>query len=205
MHIAGVVRAFEALGHKVSLSSPSGVDPRCTAGSDPFSAGGKQGVWGRIARYSPRLVFECLELGYNAAAWLRNRRMLARRSCDLIYERHAFFLCSTGLLARSREIPLVVEVNELVGDPRVRKQPLLASLARCADRALFRRARLIVVVSPYLKRRIEEMGIPGDRVLVQPNAVAEEDVAEARDGGAIRQAYGFGDEVVVGFVGWLVH
>jgi glycosyltransferase involved in cell wall biosynthesis len=70
-----------------------------------------------------------------------------------------------------------VEVNELVGDPRIRAQPLFSGLARWTDRFLFRRARLIVTVSPHLKRRVEQYGIPGDRILVLPNAVSEEELA----------------------------
>ena len=49
VHIAGIVRAFEKMGHEVVLSSPTGVDPRETAGMTPFanagSRGGQSGDW----------------------------------------------------------------------------------------------------------------------------------------------------------------
>ena len=39
VHIAGIVRALEKMGHHVILSSPTGVDPRKTAGETPFGEG----------------------------------------------------------------------------------------------------------------------------------------------------------------------
>jgi glycosyltransferase involved in cell wall biosynthesis len=177
VHISGMVRAFEKMGHRVVLSSPTGVDPRQTAGSTPFAAPRARGGIAGLAARLPRGLFELVELLYNVPAFFRNLRLVRKHGCDFIYERHAFFLFSTAIVARLSRRPLVVEVNELAGDPRVRAQPILPGLARWADRFVFRRARLIVTVSPHLKRRIEELGIPADRVLVLPNAVSEDDLA----------------------------
>ena len=204
VHIAGLVRALETLGHRVDLSSPTGVDPRQTAGVSPFAKPGKSGLWAHVAQSSPRIIFEFLEIAYNLAALFRNRRMLGAASYDFIYERHAFFLCSTAWLARRRGIPLVLEVNELVGDARVRAQPFLSRFAGWCDRFAFRRAALVVVVSPHLKRRIIAMGIHEDKVLVLPNAVDEEGYRECAEGGSLRASLHLADTVVIGFVGWLV-
>ncbi len=181
VHISGIVRAFEKMGYRVILSSPTGIDPRQTAGSSPFAepptASGPRAWVTRVTRFLPRGLFELLELLYNIPAFFRNLRLAHRHHCRLIYERHAFFLFSTAVVAVLLGCPLVIEVNELVGDPRIRAQPLFSGLARWTDRFLFRRARLIVTVSPHLKRRVEQYGIPAARILVLPNAVSEEDLA----------------------------
>jgi glycosyltransferase involved in cell wall biosynthesis len=205
VHISGIVRAFEKMGHRVFLSSPTGVDPRETAGSSPFSepdAGA--GNWvARITRVLPRGFFEVFELLYNFPAFFRNLRLARRHDCGLIYERHAYFLFSTAFAAGLCRRPLVIEVNELAGDPRVRAQPLFSSLARWTDRFVFRRARLIVTVSPHLKRRIQEYGIPEERLLVLPNAVSEEELAIPSVPSSIRE--GLPDSAfLLGFAGWLV-
>jgi glycosyltransferase involved in cell wall biosynthesis len=202
VHIAGIAGAFERLGHSVVFSSPGGTDPRPTAGESPFRSPGKRGLLSRLAAQAPGLVFELLEIAYNLAALLRHRTLLARERFDMIYERHAFFLCSTAWLAQRRDIPLVVEVNELAGDERVRATPWLAPLARLADRFTFARARLIVVVSPHLKRRIEALGIAPEKVLMLPNAVSEEMLEAADDGADVRARYGCEQALVVGFVAW---
>lgn len=204
VHISGIATALEELGHRVVFSSPTGIDPRQSAGANPFGSGRKRGLLTRLAAKAPGFVFELMEIGYNFVAWLRNRALLEREKCDVIYERHAFFLCSTALLAASRGVPMIVEVNELAGDERVRSKPWLGFLARWADRITFRRARLIVVVSPHLKRRIEALGIDSAKILVLPNAVSRESLDAPRDPLAVRQRHGIEHAVVVGFVGWFV-
>jgi glycosyltransferase involved in cell wall biosynthesis len=205
VHISGIVRAFEKLGCAVILSSPTGVDPRQGAGSTPFAepASGAVGLLARLIRLLPRGLFELLEFFYNIPAYRRNLRLARQYSVRLIYERHAFFLFSTALVAQRLKIPLVVEVNELVGDPRIRAQPLFSWLARWADRFVFRRARLIVTVSPHLKRRVEEYGIPAERVIVLPNAVSEEELAVPTQPWPIREIFPQ-PAFLLGFAGWLV-
>jgi len=204
VHIAGIARAFEALGHEVVFSSPTGADPRRTAGASPFQSNRKESWPAKLARGCPDWCFELLEIGYNLSAWRRNRRLLSQAGYQLIYERHAFFLFATAALARGRGLPLVVEVNELVGDERVRGQPLFSGLARRCDRFTFERARLIVVVSPHLKRRIEALGIPAERVLVLPNAVDAAAYQRPADGSPVRHRHALANTLVIGFVGWFV-
>ena len=204
VHVAGMVKAFRQQGHQVVLSSPTGIDPCASAGADPFALAGKRGFWAWISRYSPGFVFELLEIGYNLSALLRNRRLLRAGHFDMIYERHAFFLFSTAWLAQRREIPLIVEVNELAGDPRVRKPPFFRWLARWSDSFTFRRATLIVTVSPYLKRRILALGIAPEKVIVLPNGVEKEAYATLASGEEVRNALGLNGCMVIGFVGWLV-
>lgn len=204
VHISGIARAFGRLGHRVIFSSPTGVDPRTTAGANPFAEKERRSFLARLAARAPALVFELLEIAYNAAAYARNRTLLARENCALIYERHAFFLCATAFLAQRRGIPLVVEVNELAGDERVRADPWLLPLARLADRLTFQRASLIVVVSPHLRRRIAALGIAPEKILVLPNAVSAASLDTPADGAPIRARHGCAEAVVIGFVGWFV-
>ena len=204
VHIAGIATAFERLGHRVIFSSPTGVDPRTTAGTNPFAEKKRRGLFSRLAAHAPAFIFELLEIAYNVIAYKRNRAALTRENCALIYERHAFFLCATAFLAQRRGLPLVVEVNELAGDERVRAAPWLLPLARLADRLTFQRASLIVAVSPHVERRIAALGIAPEKILVLPNAVSAESLDTPADGAPIRTRHHCADAVVIGFVGWFV-
>ena len=204
VHISGIATAFERLGHRVIFSSPTGVDPRTTAGANPFAEKQRRSLLARLAAHAPALVFELLEIAYNLVAAARNRALLARENCTLIYERHAFFLCATAFLAQRRRLPLVVEVNELAGDERVRADPWLLPLARLADRLTFQRASLIVVVSPHLRRRIAALGIAPEKILVLPNAVSTESLDTPAEGAPVRARHHCTDAIVIGFVGWFV-
>lgn len=204
VHIAGMAGAFRRLGHQVVFTSPSGIDPTQSAGENPFRQK-RRGLLARLAAHLPGFLFELLEIAYNVFAGLRIGALLRRERFDLIYERHAFFLCVTALLAQRRRIPLVVEVNELAGDERVRSAPWLLPLARLADRLTFQRARLIVVVSPHLQRRIAAMGISLEKILVLPNGVDEQTLDAPAEGAAIRQRFHCdASTVVIGFAGWFV-
>ncbi|MDR3406703.1 MAG: glycosyltransferase family 4 protein [Chthoniobacter sp.] len=203
VHIAGIAGAFRLLGHRVVFSSPSSIDPTATAGENPFRQR-QRGILARLAAYAPGVFFELLEIGYNVFAGFRLSALLRQERFDLVYERHAFFLCITALLAQRHRVPLVVEVNELAGDERVRADPWLLPLARLADRLTFQRARLIVVVSPHLQRRIEAMGIHREKILVLPNGVDEQALAVRADGSSIRHRYQCDRAVIVGFAGWFV-
>ncbi len=177
--------------------------PTATAGQNPFRPG-RRSLLSRFAAHAPRIVFELLEIAYNALAGRRLAALLGRERFDLIYERHAFFLCVTALLAKRRNVPLIVEVNELAGDERIRAQPWLLPLARWADRITFRRADLIVVVSPHLQRRITAMGIRPEKILVLPNAVDEQTLDAVTDAVAARQRLQCANTVIIGFAGWFV-
>ena len=203
VHIAGIAGAFRRLGHRVVFVSPGSVDPTVTAGENPFRGKGR-GLLARLAAHAPRIVFELLEIAYNAIAHRRITSFLKQEKFDLIYERHAFFLYATAWLAERRGVPFVVEVNELAGDERIRAQPWLLPLARWADRATFQCARLIVVVSPHLQRRIEAMGIPPEKILVLPNAVDDDTLEAVVDPASIRQRFGCANAVIIGFAGWFV-
>jgi glycosyltransferase involved in cell wall biosynthesis len=203
VHIAGMAGAFRRLGHHVVFCNPRSIDPTATAGANPFGSA-RRSVLSHLAARAPKIIFELLEIGYNLAAGWRLNALFRCESFDLIYERHAFFLCVTALLADRRKVPLIVEVNELAGDERIRAQPWLLPLARWADGITFRRARLIVVVSPHLRRRIEAMGVPGEKILVLPNAVDEQTLTIEANGAGIRGRFHCQDALVIGFVGWFV-
>jgi glycosyltransferase involved in cell wall biosynthesis len=208
VHIAGIAKALERMGHSVHFSSPTGADPRKSAGGATAATSKKKaspGLAVRIVDACPDFLFEFFEIGYNLSAWKRNRAMLKERHYDLIYERHAFFLFITSFLARKRKVPLIVEVNELVNDARLRKQPLCRGIAAWADRKTFEQACCIVVVSPHLKRRIVETGVPEEKVLVLPNAIDPTDYADVADSAPLREKWQLEGQVVLGFVGYFVH
>lgn len=204
VHIAGIATAFEQMGHRVVFSCPTGEDPRATAGDSPYADHQRKTILDIIAKYCPGVFFELIEVIYNIPAYWRNRMTLGTGRIDLIYERHAFFLASTAWLANRYGVPLIVEVNELVGDERVREQPWLAPVARWTDRFVFCRATLIVAVSPHLKRRIAAQGIPEGKIVIMPNAVDKEAHAVLANGDAIRRQLGLEGKKVVGFTGWFV-
>src|SRR5687767_5039781 len=115
VHITGIVRGFQRLGHEVELLWPPGVDPFQTAGR--YLYGERRSLvarfWKAVSRHFPQILFELMEVGYDFFHRRRLMKKLDEEKVDFIYERNAFFLGSTASVARRRGIPLVLEVNEV--------------------------------------------------------------------------------------------
>jgi glycosyltransferase involved in cell wall biosynthesis len=205
VHISGIANALESLGHHVDFESPTGRDPRTGTGANPFSKAAAVSPLHAIAGKLPGVLFEFAEIAYDLQARKRISQRLSHKKYGLVYERHAFFLTSTSKVAAANKIPYAVEVNELVGDERIRKQPLLTPFAKKCDQNTFRNATRIITVSPHLKRGIiERYGIPEEKILVHPNAVESSLLMEAPDPAPFIRKYKLDGHLVVGFVGWFV-
>lgn len=207
VHITSMVRAFEAMGHTVTVLSPPGVNPLDTAHSipvdkAPVKTGGVQSLWKWISRHLPNALFELAEIAYNVPAYWRLRNVMAAQRFDLIYERYAFCLVVGALLARRHHIPFVLEANEVSGIAhRARKQTFPALCARF-ERFLFARCTSIQTVSSHLKQRILNQRVPDSRVHVTPNAFDVEKVKGHARQPTLVKRFQLDGKAVIGFAGW---
>jgi len=149
------------------------------------------------------LFREAAALSYNLRFSSAVRVLLAQKRPRLLYQRHGRFLFAGALLSRLMGIPLVLEYNaseEWMAkhwDP-ARFSPWL----RLCERVSVKAASLIVVVSNPLKQQLMEIGVPPERILVNPNAVDPESFYPHCGGAKLRQELGFRrEDVVVCFVG----
>ncbi len=186
VHIWEMVRAFQRLGHPVTVLAPKGVatDPLTgtsdgDAASDSPSAP-RPGVVVRIFRFlsyhAPAWLFELAELAYNAVLALRLRRLAVARDAGFIYERYAQGVFAGAAFARRAGIPYVVEVNYSVLTPIVRRRTrLLRPLFAAIERYVLTRADVIIVISETLRKRLAAgWHLPATRFLVLPNAADPE-------------------------------
>lgn len=205
-HILAFVNPAEANGHRVTIVSPPGVDPRITAGTVPLDKGasrqcGINRLWQWMSRHAPQFVFELAEFAYNGYAAARLVSAIRSARPSLLYERYAFFLFAGVAVGRFFRVPVLLEVNEVAGIQRARKQ-LLVRIAIAVERFVFPRADAIFVVSSYLRDRVIERGARPSAVHVLPNAIDPRRFDLNGSRGRIRAAKGLASRVVAGFVGW---
>jgi glycosyltransferase involved in cell wall biosynthesis len=206
VHITAVARALTGLGAEVRVLSPPGVDPFAGAGNAPVDKsrvrqGGIGRLWTLVSNRFPQFLFELMELGYNLYQIPRMARAVRTFRPDAVYERYAFFCFAGALVARLYRVPFLIEVNEVSGIARARKQQMVG-LMGWIEGWVLRRATVIFTVSSYLKEAMVRKGIPAERIALQPNAIDAALFAAPRDREAKRRALGLEKKVVVGFAGW---
>ena len=202
VHIGQIVRCLRDLGNKVHVISPTDADPSLTLNATLPAPTTLSTFLGFLSRVLPQLLFVAMELAYNITAKRKIRQNI--EGVDLIYERFAFFLSSGIRVAKHHKVPFIVEVNELAGEERVRKQ-VMVSYAKTIEREVFDGADAVICVSNFLKRQIAEMGVDPDKIHVIPNAADADLFDPARCELPVRSQLRIEDDrVVVGFIGWFV-
>ena len=149
------------------------------------------------------LFRESLMLSYNLRFALSVRNLLRGRTVRALYQRHGRFMVAGALLSRWFRVPLVLEFNGLetwiadFWDPS-----RFTNLLRLCERVSLLLAHRIVVVSEPLKQELLNLGIPEDRILLNPNAVDPAAFYPGCGGRDVRNQLGFSEtDVVVSFVG----
>jgi glycosyltransferase involved in cell wall biosynthesis len=180
---------------------------RRSAGSEVFSGRALPETFFRTHEYPNRrhlyIFRESAALSYNRYFARVVERDLAGRRPSFVYQRHGRYVVAGALLSRRLRRPLVLEYNgsEVWIAEHWDPTRFMTWLRLCEEISLAA-ANLVVVVSEVLKEQLIDRGIPGERILVNPNAVDPERFQPNCGGGDIRKQFGFPpDHVVVGFIG----
>lgn len=209
-HIVSIVTALRRLGHHVDVLSPAGVDPFDPAATVPVDKAktrtkGWSSVWKTISKHLPNWLFELSEILYNAPAFLRVRRALKKGQYDLVFERYAFYMIGGAYAASRHGCRFLLEVNEVSGIPGRARRQTFESLCAWFERRLFRRCDLIHAVSSYLGDRILARYDSVRQLVVAPNGFDIARVKRTRPRHEMRDKYGLGGSIVIGFAGWFDH
>lgn len=208
-HIQGMYEAFGELGHETSMHCLPGCNPSeraaaraRTAGPGPAPGGSLlRRIYGSIADSAPQIVFEFLELLYNAVlfAQLFPRCLLSRPA--LVYERYSLNTFAPALVCRLLRIRHVLEVNDSVVIERSRPLELRAVSAFLEGFCL-RSADLVVTITERFRRQLLERFGPGCApILVLTNAVARARFDRRFDREGARARLGLGSATVLGGTG----
>lgn len=188
VHVEELIAAFRAEGHEVRV-----VGPGFYAAS---GFGGESRLVARLRRLLPGALGELAELAYNLPAYRRLRRACREFRPELIYERYNLYYLAGAWLARATGLPHFVEVNAPLAEERARYGGLrLRTLARAAERHVWRGADCVLAVTEVLRQRILAAGAAPGRVRVVPNGVVLERFPTAPAPA--------GSPLVLGFVGFV--
>jgi glycosyltransferase involved in cell wall biosynthesis len=189
-HVTGFLSGLMEEGARVAVFSGRPLQTACEMhkipGSRPF-----------------HLLREASSLAYNLRFIAAARKPLAKKKPRLLYQRHGKFLFAGAILSRLLRIPLVLEYNGSEDWIAKHWDPSrFAPWLRLCEAVSIRAASLVVVVSKPLKQQLMEIGVPEERILVNPNAVDPQRFSPNCGGARLREQLGFRvEDVVVCFVG----
>lgn len=204
-HIISIINGFKKLGHDVYIVSPPGIETFKVAGGRPIDksevkTAGINSLWKLLSRHAPQFGFEIFELFYNLYAIVKLYMEVNRQGAvDLIYERNANFLFAGTVISKMLNIPIFIEVNEVVGVKRARSIYFKKTAERI-ESIVFANATTLFPVSSNLKKRILSVS-PNADVKVIPNAIDPERFSTA-NAAIVEEKYNTGGKIILGFVGW---
>lgn len=194
VHIMELIHAFKDLGHEVRIVGPS---------LRPKNFGGENKALNLFRRFMPGFISELLEYLYAIRAYRKLLSAYHEFKPDFLYERHNLFLPSGMWLARKTGLPHFLEVNAPLAEERSKYSGLsLKKLATRLETQTWRSATHVLPVTEVLADILVQAGTPRNRITVLHNGI-DKSVYEMLDGTPIRQRYGLGSNVVLGFTGFV--
>ena len=146
---------------------------------------------------------ELNSLAFNRRFLDAAKEALADRRVALVYQRYSLNNWAGLALARHLGVPFVLEYNgSEIWMARHWGTPLRhEALSERIELMDLNAADLVVVVSRPMQDELVARGVDAGRILVNPNGVDAQVYSPEVDGSAVRRTHGFGDRVVIGFIG----
>lgn len=210
-HIRGIIGGMQKKQLEVIVVAPPGVDSIHVDAGQPVDKGnvrvsGIKKLWKFVSTKIPQWMFELVEIFYNIYAFLLLSIECLKFKPAFIYERYANFLLAGAIVSKLFKVPLLLEVNEVIGLPRARGL-VLTKIALIVEKWVFKTSHHIYPVSSYLKDRItERIGQPVEnKIIVIPNAVNDQFLNYLEQKKVTKKKLFSENDIVVGFVGWFDH
>ena len=217
VHVRGLVAALARAGHSVVLAAPVlNKSPwqgparlevplvHLPPSAEAVSAVQALKAFNETLGTTNSLPGELRRILYNHELETQLKRQFESHPPDFIYERASLYAIAGVSLARTLDVPLLVELNApLAVEQSTYRATGLGELAAQAERWMLVRADAVLVVSAPLRNHVVSLGAEPSRVHVFPNGV---DAALFQPGPPdlrVRARWALGEGPVLGFVGGL--
>ena len=201
VHIRALTEALTDLGHEVLICGPNAIQHPADLAETQLDAHkrAKSGVMDHI----PQPLYELAEYAYSAPAWLRLQKAARKFKPDILYERANLFYNAGRWLKGRVGLPLLLEVNAPLAEERTTHGGLsLQKLAQTQEKNLWLSADHLLPVSSPLADRLQQAGVPQDKITIIPNGVSTTQLKPG-NGRAVRARYGLEGAFIIGFTGFV--
>ena len=188
VHIDELISAIRAAGHRVVVVEPRRVNAMAT----PIEN-----------RLLPKVAYELAEFAYSFVEFAKLAIAAIRYRPDALYERANLFMLSGLWISAVFRFPYLLEVNAPLAEERSRYGGLAwPKFAAWSERACWRAASVVLPVTAALTTYLLQAGVPAERIAVIPNGVDPQKF-RACDANRIRERWGLGQSLVLGFAGYV--
>lgn len=191
-HIRGVTGAFRKLGWETVI----------------FSAGEMQGVEGKYHIIPPvlrdLLTGGVVDMLYDFVYTFRALPLIKKENPAFLYQRHGRYCIGGVMLSRMTGIPLVLEMNAMLGWESGRWSStgnMMRKYIAFYEKLCIIHAARISAISILLKNDIVKAGAKEEDVFVNPNGADADAFKPGSGGEEVRKFLGIKNEVVAGFCG----
>jgi len=162
---ASMIDALISLGHTVRVAGPTLLHP--------YQFSGKTGHIRSGLRRLPWWAKDGIDIGLSVIGLAKVRRLLAQNEVDLILHRSSLYDLIGANLPKSVGCPLITYLDAPWPLERAfRKEGYFARFHRRTMRKMAERANLMVTVSQSSKEYYTALGLPVEKILVQPNGIS---------------------------------
>ena len=156
-----------------------------------------------IKRFKKKWIGRDLRLILSNMNFYRTcRKQFKVQRPHFIYERYGLYGWAGVKLSKKFSIPLIVEINTLLTEEE-KDRLHFPGLARIFETTILKRADAVCCPSKIMRTLLTERGITKEKIIVTPNGINFEKFNSQMDGEQIRNQYGLGGKVIIGFVGIL--
>lgn len=192
VHIDEIITALKKQNHTVRLIGP--------AINDNSDFGHDGGFVSKLKATLPKFVYELMELGYSIVAAYKLIKTIRSDRPDVIYERYNLYQPAGVIVSKLFKIPLILEVNAPLKQEREKFSGGLGLpfLAQWVENYTWKNADRVLPVTDVLADYCRAAGVKEEKIDVIHNGVKESVLASKAD-----KSIELGDEIVIGFVGFM--
>lgn len=196
VQVLSYAEAFRGLGHNVHLVGPQALQP--------YEFASKSGRLRSWLRQRPWWARDMIELGLNVMTFYKARRFMQHHEVDLIFDRAGIYGFVGARLATNQRHPLIAHLDAPFPLERAfRGEGYFRRIHRLAMRSIGQKAQLVVTVSRASCDYFVQIGLPADKIVVQPNGISRALLERGMNLAKVHQPFANGQPYTIGFVGSL--
>ncbi len=196
VHVEELTNALRRYGHEIIFVGPRVIE------NDKLGADAGFVAW--MKKHLPQFIYELMELCYSFLDIVLLIKAIRQHKPDCLYERYNLLLPSGVWASKLFSLPMLLEVNAPLFEERQKYDGIaLPALAQYVERYTWRGADFVLPVTEVLAKKVEQSGVPRDRICVIHNGIDSHKFSSVLSREEAKSRLGLSGKFVLGFAGFV--